>query len=335
MLAQSNLTAPKHSLLCYLDSISLRNTMLNDQHPTMTPHEQITGRQPNYEQQTRFAWGALASTPRINQEGFITSGHEIVAVVHTPPDGHGSYVVLRQGQTVPSVRGDLKPLHQWEHETGETDWNKLKAIYGPDGRIAHLVSGATEDFTMKNLMRALDKRTLSAATPESTRALQQDCQPFLGRLKDDGSFTPSNPREKRLGTLRKTALSQAGKAESGGNDTAEEVAVMGLDDPISLPEVPEGRYKQPRAHRRAEAPSPFYGSQRSDGLRRMRQTEQGPSGARGGDMDKNEAAPPICGLQLKQGLQGGFQHSLCHRVELLVPRHWCASWTESQQAKSW
>jgi hypothetical protein len=212
--------------------------MLNDKHPTMTPHEQITGRQPNYEQQTRFAWGALASTPRINQEGFITSAHEIVAVVHTPPDGHGSSVVLRQRQTVvPSVRGNLKPLHQWEHETGETDWNKLKAIYGPDGRIAHLVSGATEDFTMKNLMRALDKRTLSASTPESTNAMQQDCQPFLGRLKEDGSFTPSKPREKRLGTLRKTARSQAGKAESSDKDTVAEIAVIDLDDPISLPEV--------------------------------------------------------------------------------------------------
>lgn len=41
MAAQSNLTED-HWILCYLDAIPKRGTLLNDKHATMTPYERIT-----------------------------------------------------------------------------------------------------------------------------------------------------------------------------------------------------------------------------------------------------------------------------------------------------
>jgi hypothetical protein len=118
-------------------------------------------------------------------------------VVHTPPDGPGSFVALRQSEHTPSIRGDLKCLNEWEHEHGNADWNGLKKpTFDEEGNNTKIVSGTNEDSTMAKLMRDYDRRTLDdSATPESKRIMALDCQQaYLGRLvKVDWTFTRSSP----------------------------------------------------------------------------------------------------------------------------------------------
>jgi hypothetical protein len=134
----------------------------------------------------------------------LTAGHEIVAVVHTPVEGHGKFVVLQQGEKMPLIRGNLKPLQEWEHKHEEADWNKLKPTFDEFGNITKLVSGAGEDFTMKKLMRYLRRRSLKDPTPESKMTMELLSEPFVaGRLTPGGSFSRSSPRDKHLRSLEK------------------------------------------------------------------------------------------------------------------------------------
>ena len=120
MASQSNLTI-KFWDFCMMDAIQHRNCLLNDKHDTLTPHEQITLKPPDFVQMTRFKWGALATCPRVGPSGLLDTNFEIVAVVHTPPEGHGTYVVLRQGEDVTSIRSGLKNINEWDVERPEVD----------------------------------------------------------------------------------------------------------------------------------------------------------------------------------------------------------------------
>ena len=210
LISQANLSV-KHWPLVLCDAIQRRNCLVCSKHPTMTPHERITGRPPDFKQMTRFSFGALASCPRmVPDKGLLTTNFEIVAVVGCPPDGHGDFAVLRQGSTRPCIRSDLKAVNEWELDRPEADWNKLKGVFDSDGRVRGFVSGTEEDFTMDQLMRDFDRRNLSSPTPESEHAKQLQLQPVVaGRITADGTFSSTSPRERRVGTLRSSTLQEA------------------------------------------------------------------------------------------------------------------------------
>ena len=186
LLAQENLSA-QHYFYAAVDALEARNACLNGSDPTKTPEEQFTGKPPEYEQRTAFAFGALAASKFIGPRTATDAGvapprFELVCVVVSPNSTPGCHWVLQQGKKIPVIRRGLKRLGQPVVFRTKEEWSKVRPVFTHDGELDKFYSPATQDFTLSDLMAAAEERmTDPVGLPDSE---------LTGYVRRDGTLHP-------------------------------------------------------------------------------------------------------------------------------------------------
>lgn len=95
------------------------------------------------------------TVPRVGQRGQLMTNVELAAVVHRPPRGYGKYAVLLQGAKQSSIRGGLKVINEWDHETNDVAFDKLNAAIDSEGHFIKWVASTDEDFLLRKSLGTL------------------------------------------------------------------------------------------------------------------------------------------------------------------------------------
>ena len=228
LLSQNNLTV-KYWGYGLMDAAEKRNACLKDSHPTMTPHEQITGKAPLYEQLTAFAFGDLAASPVLEQDkSSFTPRFELVAVLGSPNSIPGTHLVLRQHSKVAVIRRHLKPVGQ-PHQRVLTpeQWQLVQPVYDDEGNLTDFHALAQKNFNLKDVTdEAYDRQHSVTADDTNDAALG----PHNCSVGPDGSLKPmSAPRssarklaeqERPNAVTTDDLLQQLGKDDTVGGTNA-------------------------------------------------------------------------------------------------------------------
>ena len=108
-----------------------------------------------------------------------------MAVVYTSLDGNGTFAVLQRGETIPSIRAGLRPIHEWELDRPKIDWNKLQGAFDAEGNLLKFVSGTKTDFTMAQLVKDFDRRNLRTDTEADISSYNQSQEADLTPMFND------------------------------------------------------------------------------------------------------------------------------------------------------
>ena len=114
---------------------------------TKTPCELFTGIVPDLLHITAFPIGTLALCPRVGKKQLLDSMNELVVVI-CPILTSKSYLVLKEGQSIPIVRSGLQEIYSPIPSLSEEEL-KLKApVYNDKGRLIDFSSRKDVDFSV-------------------------------------------------------------------------------------------------------------------------------------------------------------------------------------------